>query len=365
MKIFQVIQKSQLRGAEIFACQLAEHLKNRGHEVTVICLFEGHASLPFSGEFIFLNRQLNSRLVDLQGWKVFARLVKKEQPDIIQANASDTLKFTAMSKFCFGWKNKLVFRNASKMGDFLKSKAHVWLNQFFVKQTNGVASVSALCQDDFIGTFHFPRAKTACLTIGVEPQPIPKAIPADLIPIFENHQVIVTVGSLVSEKNPIGVLEIFHQFQQSHPNAFLLMVGDGKLRPEMEAKIKSLQLEDRVLLSGFRKDVLSILSHAQVMLMPSYIEGLPGVILEAMYCQLPVIASNVGGISEVVTEETGWLIESPNDQEAFISALERVFTNQEEVRVRVKNAKEMVQSRFLNQGIAAKFEEFYQRVLTF
>ncbi len=64
MKILQFIQKPQLRGAEMFASQLSEQLLALGHECKMVTLFKGEASLPFSGEFIHLNRPMNKRLWD-------------------------------------------------------------------------------------------------------------------------------------------------------------------------------------------------------------------------------------------------------------------------------------------------------------
>jgi hypothetical protein len=72
LKILQLIQKPQLRGAEMFASQLSNQLMQAGHEVHLISLVEGNASLPFEGNHIRLNRPLNKRFVDIQGWKAFA-----------------------------------------------------------------------------------------------------------------------------------------------------------------------------------------------------------------------------------------------------------------------------------------------------
>src|SRR5687768_8044683 len=121
MKIFQLIQKPQLRGAEIFACQLSTELSNRGHECVVITLFQGASKLPFAGRIIPLGLSKRTRFVDWRGWKKLADLVKKEEPDILQANAGDTLKYAIISKLIFRWKTKVVFRNASTVSLYIKN----------------------------------------------------------------------------------------------------------------------------------------------------------------------------------------------------------------------------------------------------
>ena len=98
MILFQIIQKPQKRGAEIFAAQLSEHFEKLGHTVILISLFEGVSELPFSGKKIQLNRPISKRWYDYVAWQQIARLVKEFKPDIIQCNAGDTLKFMILSK---------------------------------------------------------------------------------------------------------------------------------------------------------------------------------------------------------------------------------------------------------------------------
>ena len=108
MILFQIIQKPQKRGAEIFAAQLSEHLEKLGHTVILISLFEGVSELPFSGKKIQLNRPISKRWYDYEAWQQIARLVKEFKPDIIQCNAGDTLKFMILSKLFFGWKVPVI-----------------------------------------------------------------------------------------------------------------------------------------------------------------------------------------------------------------------------------------------------------------
>ena len=98
MKILQIIQKKQLRGAEVFASQLSQHLEARGHEVMMVALADGVASLPFDGGIRVLGASLGKRFWDLKAWRSLARMVRKFAPDIVQCNAADTLKYAVFSK---------------------------------------------------------------------------------------------------------------------------------------------------------------------------------------------------------------------------------------------------------------------------
>jgi hypothetical protein len=131
MRILYLIQKPQLRGAEIFASQLASHLQSDGHSVVMVCLFSGEAQLPFSGKIIHLNSKAKMRFCDLKAWKKLAQIINEERPDIIQANAGDTLKYTVFSKLLFRWKQPIVFRNASMISLYIHSRLIKWWNSFF------------------------------------------------------------------------------------------------------------------------------------------------------------------------------------------------------------------------------------------
>lgn len=363
MKVFQLVQKPQLRGAEIFASQLSNHLQKSGVDVHLISIFNGAAELPFSGKVSHLKRPLSKRFWDLKAWKDLAKLIKREKPDLIQANAGDTLKFAILSKIFFKWNVPVVFRNANKMGDFIDSKPKYLLNKFFVDKVGGVISVSELCERDFIKTFNFQKPKIKTIPIGVEEQVIPSEPPVDLKDIYSRFRVLINIGSLVPEKNHDTLLHIFDSIAKNDPKVFLIIIGDGRLRAELERKTAALSSKDRILFAGYRNDVLQVLKHASAFLMPSLIEGLPGVILEAMYCKTPVVANNVGGISEVVTKSTGWLIEKGGTL-GFTNAVKEVLEGGEAVELKIENAHKLVTSEYMNSQIAARFKEAYECVIS-
>lgn len=364
MKIIQLLQKPQLRGAEIFACQLSNHLENMGHTVLVVTIFKGDSELPFTGAIKNLNRPLSKRFLDWQGWREFNKILEEFKPDVIQANAADTLKFAVSCKKVYSWKTPVVFRNANKMGDFINSKLKYYLNRFYLKRINYVISVSKECQKDFEQLFLWPPNRIATVEIGVEEKTIGK-IPQDLRDIFKKGEVLCHIGGFVPEKNHSGLLKIFNEVKKEYPNIQLLLIGKGRLENEIKAEVRNLKLEGSVHFLGYRNDVLEILSAAKVFVLPSLIEGLPGVILEAMYCETPVVAYNVGGIGEVVkSNHTGWLIDK-NNSEQFIESLKIVLSqNPNDTRFpEVIQAKKMINNSFLNSQIAKRFEKCYSDLI--
>lgn len=362
MKIIQLIQKPQLRGAEIFACQLSNHLMEQGHEVLVLTIFKGDAQLPFNGNLMHLNRPLSKRFFDLEGWKNFNQIIKEFNPDIIQANAADTLKFAVSSKMIYAWKIPIIFRNANKMGDFITSKLKWKLNKFYLSKVAYVISVSRECEKDFMKTFSYPQEKISTVEIGVEEQKL-GGIPNDLQVIFERGAVITHIGGFVPEKNHDGLINIFKKSLKEFPDTQLLLLGKGNLEEKIKLKVEKLKIQDSVHFLGYSNDVLNILHHSKVFVLPSLIEGLPAVILEAMYCDTPVVAYNVGGIGEVVIHgETGWLVKK-NEEANFQDHLEEILNGKENISHRVKTAKNMISDKFLNKQIAERFAKCYMEVL--
>lgn len=364
MKILQLIQKRQLRGAEIFASQLASSLQALGHDVIIMTLLEGSAELPFTGRVVSLNRRLQRRFTDIPGWRALANFIHAEQPDIIQANAGDTLKFAVFSKMMFGWHVPIVFRNANKVSDFVDTLPKRFFNKWLIGSVRHVVSVSELCRQDFIDTYSYDSSKTITIPIGLNLSVHDKNLPIDLQSVFSTGKVMVHVASFVKEKNHAGLLRIMKQLIDAGQSVKLLLIGDGGLRPAIENQIQELALRAHVFVLGYRTDVMAILAHAHVFVLPSRIEGLPGVILEAMYCKTPVVAYDVGGISEVVkNKETGWLIEA-GDEKGFADAVQQVLglASNEKIKF-TDNAYRFVIYNFDNSVIAKRFEALYQKVL--
>ncbi len=355
MKILQLIQKAQLRGAEIFAAQLSEHLLTLQQECKMVILLKGDAVLPFSGQIIELNRPLNKRFWDWAGWKQFADIISSEKPDIIQANAGDTLKFAVLSKLLFGWKAPIVFRNASMISSYIRFPWVEWFNRFLFRNVSSVLSVSQFTAKDFVFLFPFMKNKVSVIPVGIE---LTENASAQTVSGYLLH-----VGGFTFEKNHEGLLRIMKNLARQNPTLELWLVGDGPLRPRVEKRVKELGLNDKVRFLGYQNSVWSYMKSAKALLLPSIIEGLPGVILEAMFCRTPVVAYAVGGVSEVITQgETGWLVKAA-DEEGFTAATQEVL--QASSLDTLKNhAYNLVVNDYDNRKIAKRFLESYQKIVS-
>ena len=357
MKIFQVIQKPQARGVELFTCLLSEKLKELGHEVILISLFEGNLELPFSGQQIHLKRSIKNRLWDLKAWREFAELIETEKPDLIQANAADTLKFTVFSKKVFGWKTPIIFRNASQISQYIQSPLIKNFNKYLYKQVDGILSVSQSSKSDFNSIFHFNKAHEV-IPIGIE---IPNKQ-------FEKHTsdtpLLVHIGGFTFEKNHQELIPIFFNLKSKFPDLDLWLFGDGPLKQEIQKSIIDLGFENAVLFKGVVENPFDQIPQNAILVLPSIIEGLPSVILEAFAHNIPVIAYGVGGISEVIIDgETGWLIDPKNSKKFEEAIIEVINLSHKAIDKITTSAKEFVLKNYLLHQIAKKFETFYFQII--
>lgn len=355
MKILQILQKPQLRGAEIFASQLAHELSQKGHQVALLFLFPGSDELPFKGLKIYLHADPSKRFWDLVSYRRLAKIIRDFQPDIVQANAGDTLKYAAISRLLFRWKPALIFRNANQISGFVNSLFKRKYNQILLTQVDAVASVSQICKDDFNSVFDWKKI-ISVLPIGtIIPDNI-KDLPSDISVKLEENPFLIHLGSFVPEKNHEGLLRIFKNLLIQIPNLRLVLCGDGPLRHEVES-----QLPENVLVLGLRTDVSSIIPHAKALLLPSLVEGLPGVILEAMAMRVPVVAYAVGGIPEVIHPgKTGFLIPK-REEELFAEVLNNqvLKLSQEDLQLILNQASNLVADQFSLPAVSNQFESFY------
>src|SRR5580700_7085787 len=144
--------------------------------------------------------------------------------------------------------------------------------------------------------------------------------------IDDKSELVLFVGRLDTAKGIEELLEAFASLARRRPNLRLAFVGDGPGGEHLRSKAKHLALEDRITLNGAcsSQEVAHWLAAANVLALPSYNEGYPNVVIEALSCGRPVIATKVGGILELVNEESGILI-APRDSHALAAAIEKAM----------------------------------------
>lgn len=177
------------------------------------------------------------------------------------------------------------------------------------------------------------------------------------------NPVILCVGRLVPAKDHDTLLEAFALVLAARPEAELWIVGDGPRQVELERLAGQERFRGQVRLMPARLDVLALLRQAQVMALSSVSEGFPNVVAEAMAAGLPVVATNVDGLAELVVDgETGLLV-PPRDPRALADALAGLLARPAQRDAMGKAGRERVEREFSFQGMAARHGELFSRLL--
>jgi glycosyltransferase involved in cell wall biosynthesis len=170
--------------------------------------------------------------------------------------------------------------------------------------------------------------------------------------------VIGTVGRLSPEKGGVDVLiRAVERLRRTHPRARLLLVGDGPLRPDLE-KVAD-ELGSNVIFTGTRTDVARLLSAMDIFVLPSLKEAMPIALLEAMAMRLPVVATSVGGVPEIVEDGESGLLVPPGDEQALHAALQRLAADPALMSTLASAGQAHVRANFTLDSMIARVEQLY------
>jgi L-malate glycosyltransferase len=179
--------------------------------------------------------------------------------------------------------------------------------------------------------------------------------------IPQDATIVATIGSLIRRKGQDILLRAFSLLDAARKR-HLLIVGDGPERANLERLAAELGTAERVAFLGYSNDIGSICSASEILALASRMDSFGLVLAEAGYFGLPVVATAVGGIPEVVEDGVTGLLVPPEDPEALAAALARLIDDRD-YRVQLGRAgKERVEARFSVERMAENFHEAYERL---
>lgn len=212
-----------------------------------------------------------------------------------------------------------------------------------------------------------PAAKCRCLYSGVDigpyRHPPPRTEARASLGLGENEIVVGNVARLWPEKEQASLIEAAARLVPQHPKLRFLIVGDGPLETSLRARIAHLGLEDRVLMPGYRKDLVSVMAALDIFAFPSSAEGTPMVIYDAMAIGLPIIASPVSGVGELLEDGATALFVPPADSEAMARAVARLIGQPALARTLGERARQVVETEYAVEHAVDQLLDIYDDVL--
>ncbi|NMB93353.1 MAG: glycosyltransferase family 4 protein [Flexilinea flocculi] len=310
-------------GAEKMAAMLASNIDLSRFVVTVICLYGKHQNTVFEKNIhsqgipiIYLNKGLGFSIKAV--WKMW-RTLNQLKPDVIHSHLAACI-YAAPWVLFHPVKMVHTIHNSPQYEGNIYRRIVLW----FLFHTNRAIPIALSPQNKLMISQYF-HIKELQVKIVRNPVQLNQYHAKKL-----NHQDqksirFINVGRLTRQKNQVFLLNAFKKLHNLYPNISLMIVGDGPEREELEKTVNRLQMRDSVVFTGEVEKIEDYLALADIFVLTSIYEGLPLSVLEAMASGLPIIASDVGGIRDIV-EENGMIV-PVNDESALIHAMAEQINN--------------------------------------
>lgn len=348
-----------LAGTEIATYYMAEHLAQRGHEVHVITsLDEGLPEESYEkGFYIHRLPKIKIRFVGaFTFWADIVRTIRKVSPDIVHAQSLGTGVPALLSKKIL----KIPYTVWGQGSD-------VYLPEWFTKLTS--KSIIKNSDSAIALTENMKRAMQAIYDhdIAIVPNGIDLKEYTSELPVQNvegSRKRILFVGRLHPVKGAHYLLGAMSTVHRELPEAKLVLVGDGEEREHLETLTDNLGIRECVEFAGRvpHERVQDYMNQAEVFVISSLSEGFPVTILEAMACGLPVVATRVGGVPDIIEDGANGCLIDTKDQEQIAEAVLKLLQDEQLWKEMSDNNRKEVEKYRWNT-VAATLEGIYQKSL--
>ena len=242
-------------------------------------------------------------------------------------------------------------------------RSYLPITRYGLQQSDGVTAVSKFLKQATIETFDFDEIEV--IPNFICPQHYKKIEDSPLRREFapNGEKILAHVSNFRPVKRPLDCVEILAKVIKKGGKAKLIMVGDGPERAACLYRAEQLSVKDDVIFVGKRANIADYLGAADIFLLPSELESFGLAALEAAACEVPVIATRIGGIPEVVTDgETGFLSDVGDTEKMSDDVMK--LLNDEEMRLNFgAKSRELAVSRYDAKIIIPQYIKFYEQIL--
>jgi glycosyltransferase involved in cell wall biosynthesis len=250
----------------------------------------------------------------------------------------------------------------------IRSKALVWMERFLARLSDRIVTVSEGQRQELAGYGIAALEKITVVPLGFELEDLLacQSYRGELrreLGLGDENKLVGIVARLVPIKNHRLFLQAAQVVAEAIPQARVLVVGDGELREELEAYAHDLGLDGKALFTGWRRDLPRLYADLDVVALTSINEGTPVSLIEAMAAAVPVVATAVGGVPDVVVDgETGYLVKE-GDVKGMAEAIMELLRDPKKARQMGQQGRETVYPRFASQTLIANAEGLYVDLL--
>lgn len=352
MKIVQVMPDFGLAGAETMVENLSCGLAAEGCDVLVISFFDLHTAITerIENRGIKIKYLGKKRGFDPSIISKMRKIMKAYQPDVIHTHRY-VLPYAFLASMGFKAKRVHTVHNVAQKE---QTKVGKNINRVLFRYFNVVpVALSKEIQRTIQEVYGLPDNRIPVVFNGID---LSRCIVKESYARKDTFTVL-HIGRFMDVKNHELLLRSFARFKGQHSDARLQLLGDGELKENMMQLAGQLNITDAVEFAGLQSNVYPWLHNADVFILPSKFEGMPMTLIEAMGTGLPIIASNVGGIPDMLSSQKEALLIEPKE-EKIIEALEMVYSDAKKREYWGRNALQR-SSLFSSQAMARKYLQLY------
>jgi glycosyltransferase involved in cell wall biosynthesis len=364
VRILHLVAEARRRGAEMFAADLIGVLAERGVDQHVAFVRDEAHEVRFAVPTSTLDSsgwRVPGLRVDLGSVRSLRRLIGSWAPDVVQVHGGEPLKHAVLAA---GGTVPVVYRRIGPAVPRISRGPRRAAYGRLMRQASRVVAVADSLRQETIDLFGVPAERVVTIPNAIDPRrmdPVRGRVAARSdLGIPPDARVLLSLGSLTEEKDPLVHLEITERLGRDGIEVVHLLVGDGPLRPDIEAAVRRNGLARRVLLLGVRDDVPDLLAASDVVLLASRSEGLPGCVIEAGMAGVPAASYGLPGVSEAVEQGVTGLLASPGDTDELTRCVRTLVTEDGRRAAMGTAARDRYRSRYDVRTVAPRYEEVYR-----
>lgn len=322
-------------GAERVAVLLMEHLDRERFQPSLV-MFQDRCDykVPDDVQVACLNKRGAYDFPKLI-WRL-ARAFERNRPDVVLGFMDYANLIAVLARRLSAVKPRVILTQHNHTSIDLRymkrSRALAWGIPRLYPQSDGVVCVSQGVADDLVANFRVPRQKTRVIYNPVDVGFISGAAREDVAgSLFDDREtpVVIGVGRLIVQKGFPHLLRAFARVRSQLP-CRLVILGDGGERDSLEALARELGVHEDVTFLGFQRKTFRCMGHSDVFVLSSLWEGMPMVIIEAMACGVPIVATRCpSGPEEVITDGVNGLLVPVGDEKAMAETVLRLLRDNE------------------------------------